>query len=71
MDDYNSENVNLIIRGKRSKQRIAYLGDGAVAALTDWLKIRGESARPLFLSVRRVEIYDMDAGLRRNQSIIC
>jgi site-specific recombinase XerD len=26
LDDYDSENARLVVRGKRSKQRIAYLG---------------------------------------------
>jgi site-specific recombinase XerD len=33
LDDYHPEDAKLVIRGKRSKQRIAYLGDGALAAL--------------------------------------
>jgi len=53
LEDHDSEGAKLVIHGKRSKQRIAYLGDGAAAALTDWLKIRGEGAGPLFLSVKR------------------
>ena len=48
-DDYDPENAKLIIRGKRSKQRMAYLVDGAVATLTDWIKIRGYAPGPLFL----------------------
>jgi site-specific recombinase XerC len=46
LDDYDLENAKLVIRGKRSKQRITYLGDGAVAALTDWLEIRGKDTGP-------------------------
>jgi site-specific recombinase XerD len=53
LDDYDSENTKLVVRGKRSKQRIAYLGDGAVAALTGWLEIRGNDTGPLFLSVKK------------------
>jgi site-specific recombinase XerD len=53
LDDYDSENAKLVVRGKRSKQRIAYLGDGAVAALTGWLEIRGNDTGPLFLSLKR------------------
>ena len=41
------------MRGKRSKQRMAYLGDGAIAALTGWLEIRGKDTGPLFVSVKR------------------
>jgi site-specific recombinase XerD len=53
LDDYDSENAKLIVRGKRSKQRIAYLGDGVVAALVGWLEIRGNNPGPIFLSVKR------------------
>jgi integrase len=53
MDDYDPENVSLVIRGKRSKQRIAYLGDGAVAVLIKWLEVRGKGTGPLFVSVKR------------------
>lgn len=53
LDDYNPEDVKLVIRGKRSKQRIAYLGDGALAALMNWLELRGKDAGPLFFSVKR------------------
>jgi integrase/recombinase XerD len=53
LDDYNSEDPNLLIRGKRSKQRIAYLGDGALAALMKWLVVRGKDSGPLFVSLKR------------------
>lgn len=53
LDDYDVENTKLVVRGKRSKQRTAYLGEGAVAALTGWLEIRGKDAGPLFLAVKR------------------
>lgn len=53
LDDYHSADARLVVRGKRSTQRIAYLGDGAVAALTGWFEIRGDATGPLFLSVKR------------------
>jgi hypothetical protein len=43
----------LVIRGKRSKQRTAYLVDGAIAALGDWLEIRGGDPGPLFLAMNK------------------
>lgn len=52
-EDYDSENIKLIVRGKRSKQRTAYLGDGSIAALNDWLEIRGTDRGPLFLAVSK------------------
>lgn len=53
LDDYDAENEKLVIRGKRSKQRTAYLVDGAIAALGDWLEIRGGEPGPLFLAVNK------------------
>jgi site-specific recombinase XerD len=53
LDDYDCENKKLVIRGKRSKQRTAYLVDGAIAALSDWLVIRGRDPGPLFLAVNK------------------
>jgi site-specific recombinase XerD len=53
LDDYNSEDSKLFIRGKRSKQRTAYLGDGALAALMNWLQVRGQDPGPLFVPAKR------------------
>lgn len=53
LDDYDSEGAKFVIRGKRSKQRIAYLGDGALAALLTWLELRGKDAGPLFVPIKR------------------
>lgn len=51
--DYDAENGKLVILGKRSKQRTAYMVEGAIAALNDWLVVRGKDAGPLFLSVNK------------------
>jgi len=53
LDDYDPEGARLVIRGKRSKQRNAYLGDGALAALMAWLELRGKDAGPLFVPMKR------------------
>ncbi|MEO8354700.1 MAG: site-specific integrase [Chloroflexota bacterium] len=53
LDDFTPEGAKLVIRGKRSKQRFAYLGDGALAALLTWLELRGKEAGPLFVSAKR------------------
>jgi integrase len=39
--------------GKRNKERLSYMGDGALEALQDWLSVRGPGPGPLFCSVRR------------------
>jgi integrase/recombinase XerD len=53
MADYDETNRKLIVHGKRSKERTAYLADGAVAALGEWMKVRGIGLGPLFLAVNR------------------
>jgi integrase len=54
LDDYIEGGGKLIVRDKRSKERIAYLAEGAIAALADWIGIRGaEVAGPLFLAITK------------------
>ena len=53
LDDYNPEGAKLVIRGQRSKQHLAYLGDGALAVLMTWLELRGKDAGPLFVPMKR------------------
>ena len=53
LSDYDEENKKLKVNGKRSKQRTVYLADGAVAALRDWLKVRGNESGPLFVAINR------------------
>lgn len=54
IDDYIERGGKLIVRGKRSKERTVYLAEGAIAALADWLGIRGvEAAGPLFFAVTK------------------
>jgi len=49
--DYDPAVGGLILRGKRNKERTAYVDDGAAAALDDWLAARGDAAGPLFQGV--------------------
>ena len=53
LTDYDKESKKLKVNGKRSKQRSVYLADGAVAALRDWLKVRGNEVGPLFVAINR------------------
>jgi site-specific recombinase XerD len=53
LDDFTPDDAKLLIRGKRSKQRFAYLGDGALAALLTWLELRGTDDGPLFVPLKR------------------
>lgn len=41
----------LVIHGKRSKERSAFLTNGAALAVADWLELRGEEPGPLFWAV--------------------
>jgi site-specific recombinase XerD len=47
------ETVTIRVLGKRSKERLCYLDNGAAMALRDWLNVRGPEAGPLFFSGRR------------------
>ncbi len=40
-------------RGKGNKQRQLYLTDGAIAALSDWLVVRGDAPGRLFLPINK------------------
>jgi len=53
LDDYDETNLRLLIHGKRSKERAVYLAEGAVMALNDWMKIRGNEPGPVFLEVNK------------------
>lgn len=51
--DYNPSDGALIVRGKRNKERLAHVVNGARAALGDWLALRGDDGGPLFLAVNK------------------
>ncbi len=53
MDSYDPETGKLVLTGRRSKQRTAYVANGAAAALNDWLTIRGLRPGPLFVEVNK------------------
>src|SRR5258708_32009987 len=42
-----------ILHGKGRKQRSAYLGEGALAALEAWVAIRGNDPGPLFIPINK------------------
>lgn len=52
-DSYDRETRQLIVFDKRSKERTAYLTNGAAAAMTDWLAIRASEPGPLFLAINK------------------
>ena len=51
--DYTLNDVygELVVQGKRNKERTAYIQNGAFYALRDWLAIRGDEDGPLFYSL--------------------
>jgi integrase len=52
--DYNVETGAVHIRhGKRRKARQSFLASGAMAAMSDWLDVRGLEPGPLFSSLRK------------------
>jgi len=58
--DYAPRSRKLIVQGKRSKERTAYVVGGAIKAMRDWLDVRKLEPGPLFLPVNRFGklIYD-------------
>ena len=53
LSDYDPAARRLLVRGKRKKQRYAYLTDGAFEALSDWLLIRGNESGPLLWPINK------------------
>jgi site-specific recombinase XerD len=51
--DYDELTGELKITGKRNKQRLAYLTNGAADALNDWLAIRGKGEGALFMAINK------------------
>lgn len=51
--DYDRETGKMVIKGKRHKERTAYLQNGAGRALEDWLNIRGNLEGALFFPVNK------------------
>lgn len=52
-EDYDLETGKLIIRGKRNKERTAYLDNGAFDAVNDWVLYRGNDIGPLFYPINK------------------
>lgn len=53
-DDFDRETGALTVRhGKRNKQRISYVANGAIRALVDWLDLRGSENGALFYPMNK------------------
>jgi integrase len=48
LQDYDPDDYRLLLKGKGSKERAAYLVDGVKEAMEDWLDLRGLAPGPLF-----------------------
>lgn len=53
LSDFDPDAGTLRVQGKRNKERLAPVVNGALDALSDWLNVRGNEPGPLFLSIRR------------------
>lgn len=51
--DDSNEGAELVIKGKGDKVRIAYIYNGALIALLDWLAIRGQAPGPIFVRINK------------------
>jgi site-specific recombinase XerD len=51
--DYDASAGELRVRGKRNKERLVPVVNGAADALTDWIAVRGNAPGPLFCPVHR------------------
>ena len=52
-EDYDPDSGKLVIRGKRNKERTAYLDNGSFDAVNDWLTLRGSDPGPLFYPINK------------------
>ena len=51
--DYDAEAGELLVHGKRHKDRLVPVVNGAAEALADWLSVRGDDRGPLFVPIRK------------------
>jgi integrase len=47
------DSLDITVKGKGGKVRVAYVNDGALAALLDWLNLRGSEPGALFVNVNK------------------
>lgn len=53
LTDYDPDTGRLKVIGKRSKERLVYLTNGALYAMVDWLTVRGSEPGALFWAVNK------------------
>ena len=50
---FDRDSGQLVLTGKRNKQRTAYLTNGALDAALDWLQLRGDQNEALFVAINK------------------
>jgi site-specific recombinase XerD len=53
LEDFRADTGELVVKGKRNKERKAHILNGAGRAVRDWLAVRGSVPGPLFLPVNK------------------
>lgn len=64
LDDYNPESGQLLVKGKRQKDRYIYLDNGAFDAMADWIHVRGDQPGALFLAINK------SGAIRQGQGMV-
>ena len=54
MGDFDAESGDLLVRGQSSKERMVYAPNGALDALVNWLRFRGDEPGPIFVPIDKV-----------------
>ncbi len=61
--DYTPDTGELVIRGKGSKERLAWLENGTARAMADWLDVRGLEDGALFVAIDKGGNLDTSKGM--------
>jgi integrase/recombinase XerD len=70
LEDYDQESGALkVLHAKRGKQRTAYLVNGSKAAMSDWLRVRGQDPGSLFLAINKAGKLKPGDGFLTDQAI--
>jgi site-specific recombinase XerD len=61
--DYDTETGDLVIRGKRNKERLGHVVNGAADAVADWITARSTEPGPLFCPINKGGALDIGEGI--------
>ena len=53
LGSFDRDSGQIVLTGKRNKQRTAYLTNGSLAAVIDWLEVRGNNDDALFVAINK------------------